>query len=426
VGLLTAWTSAAHPARFRLAALSVRWLAPSLICLSLGSTTYMLLNGYKRFFLAAFGDASWKFCLLAALGVGVGLFGVTYEAVLWGLLAGSIAKLATHLLGLRGRLGRLRFSLRLNTPAMRAMGALMLPLICGIVFAKVRDIFNNVTILSCLDTEGLMKANSLGRKLYVTIGWLVPYALSIAMFPFLCELVDREDHRAFARVLSRSCRMLLAVFIPLALVCAALSRPLSSLLFLWGRTSAGDVEWISLSMACYILVLPAAAVEYLLMQAFFAQRRMVSITVAGIAFSALSIAVSYAGIRLAGARGAWALAVVALGFTLSRTLKSVALVVLLKRRLQIFAPGETLLFLARCAAAGLAAAAAGYGGAAAAGGLAGTVTGKIAPLLQLGAGTAAAGAALLGALRLLRIEEPRVMCRWALERLRARRPASEA
>jgi hypothetical protein len=40
-----------------------RTLGPAVIGLSLGSTTYVLLNGYKRFFLAAFGDAVWKFAV---------------------------------------------------------------------------------------------------------------------------------------------------------------------------------------------------------------------------------------------------------------------------------------------------------------------------------------------------------------------------
>ena len=42
---------------FELAVQGVRLMAPALICFSLGSTTYILLNGYKKFFLAAFGDA---------------------------------------------------------------------------------------------------------------------------------------------------------------------------------------------------------------------------------------------------------------------------------------------------------------------------------------------------------------------------------
>ena len=185
---LGAWTDRLRPEEFAMGQRVLFIMAPALIAFSLGSTTYMLLNGYKRFFLAAFADASWKFCVLAAVLLGMGLLGVDYRAIVYGILAGSVAKLGTHLAGLRRELHRFRPSLALSNPAVRRMALLMLPLIGGIVFAKVRDVFNNVSILSRLETEGLLMANSLGRKLYIALGWMIPYALSIAMFPFFCEM----------------------------------------------------------------------------------------------------------------------------------------------------------------------------------------------------------------------------------------------
>ena len=55
--------------------------------------------------------------------------------------------------------------------------------------AKVRDTVNSVYLLSALDQSGLMQANSMGRKLQSTLLFLIPYTLSIAAFPFFCELV---------------------------------------------------------------------------------------------------------------------------------------------------------------------------------------------------------------------------------------------
>jgi peptidoglycan biosynthesis protein MviN/MurJ (putative lipid II flippase) len=71
----THWSEATHPEAFTLAASSVRRMAPGLIGLSLGSTTYVLLNAYKRFFLAAAGDALWKFVVAGALIAGTGAAG---------------------------------------------------------------------------------------------------------------------------------------------------------------------------------------------------------------------------------------------------------------------------------------------------------------------------------------------------------------
>ena len=326
------WNPTDDPAKFGLARAALTWLAPALIFLSLGSTTYMLLNGYKRFFLAAFGDASWKFFFAGAVAVGVGIMGWGYRCLIFGLLAGSAAKLVTHLFGLLKELRHFRFRIDLRSRPVRTMFYLMLPLIGGIVFAKFRDIFNNVYVLSATDTDGLIQANSFGRKLYTTVSWLIPYTLSIAMFPYLCEMVDRKDDAEFGRVLTTTSRMLLSVFIPVALVCTIVSEPVTALLFEGGEFDRQMTTWTSIAMASYTFVLPAAALETVLMQGFFAHRRTFLITTIGIIFSFFSVLVSFTGINLLGYTGSIALAIVALGFVASRTLKVLTLIFFIRRR----------------------------------------------------------------------------------------------
>lgn len=95
VHFLTSWRAESSPDKYALAVKSVRTMAPAVIGLSLGSTTYVLLNGYKRFFLAAFGDAVWKFCVVGFLVVGAALAKDSAQMLMWGLVAGSVCKFAT-------------------------------------------------------------------------------------------------------------------------------------------------------------------------------------------------------------------------------------------------------------------------------------------------------------------------------------------
>lgn len=420
VGLVTSWTSDKDPAKFALACDSLVGMAPALICLSLGSTTYMILNGHKRFFLAAFGDASWKIVTLISVIVGVGLMGGSWRAIVFGLVVGSFAKLATHLVGLLRELRELRLSLSLRNPAVKAMLILMLPLIAGIAFAKVRDVFNNQYILSYVRTEGLMTANSFGRKLYTAIGWLVPYAISIAMFPYFCELVDRDDREHLGDILTKSGRMLLAVFIPFSIACLVFSGPLTSLLFQGGEFGPAMTRWTSASMACYTLVLPAFALEYLLIQAFFANRKMISVTVIGVSCSMVSVLVSYAGIRLLGATGTSALLVVAGGFVASRTLKTVLLVYVLKRIMPLFPIAETGLLLLRCAGTGVLAAVVCLLVDSAFTSYVSEQPGKIVTMIRLGCDGGACGLGFLLGMALFRLREPYDMLKWALQKIRGR------
>ena len=422
--LWTQWSEASHPESFALAAGSVRRLAPALLGLSLGSTTYVLLNAHKRFFLAAFGDALWKFVVAAGLVAGMGLMGLGAEVLVWSIVAGSVLKLLTHLAGLRDKLGWFRPRLDLANPALRRMLWLALPLLAGIVFAKIRDNINNVYLLSELDSAGLMQANSMGRKLQGAIHFLVPYSLSIAVFPFFCELVDRDDRAQLGAFITRSGRLLLVLFIPFACIVAALAHPLTDLVFAGGRFDDVAVRRTAVSMACYTFMLPAAAVEALVMQAFFANRRMVAVTVCGMVFSALSMGISWLGLRLCGGRELLVLAAIAGGVALTRALKSWTLVLMLRRHAPVFPLGPTLGFLMRLALVSTVAGGAAWGASRLVAGAADAAAGnRFADLAQLAAGSLAALGAGVAAAALLRLTEPRELLQIA-RRVRSSRHVS--
>ncbi len=359
IWLFTDWTRAANPNKYALMRESIQWLAPCLIFLSLGSTTYIILNSYKKFFLAAFGDASWKICVVISLIVGYFL-GLGYRALFFGLLVGSAAKLLTHLAGMLKKLKYLRVSFDLKSRAFRAMVLLMLPLLAGIIFAKFRDVFN-VRVLTHIDHRGVVQSADLGRKLFSTVSWLVPFTLQIALFPFLCDLAERNDKEQLGRVLTKSCRLLAAVFIPGALVLAALSERFSVFVFLGGKTGLQVVVWTGIATACYVLVLPAAAVECVLMQGYFAKRKMVSVSIIGITCSSLSVLISFLFVIKLEVGPKGALLAVALGFVFSRIIKSIVLSVVLGRSVPLFPFLPTLGFLGKLALIGVAAGAATWG-----------------------------------------------------------------
>jgi len=439
IGLFTKWTEAEDPSRYRLLRQSLQVLAPALFFLSLGSTTYMLLNGYKKFFLAAFGDASTKVCIILGLVIGMKVFGLDYRALFLGILFGSAAKTLTHAVGLAKRLRYLRPSLDWRNPAFRTMLVLMLPLLAGIIFAKIRDNFNNIYILTHIDQKGILMANDLGRKLFATIQWLVPYALQIALFPFLCELVSQRDREKLGMVLGSSCKLLLAVFVPAAVLLFVLGRPISVLIFLGGKTGIELASWAGLSTACYCLVLPAAAVECVLMQGYFADQRTVSVTVIGVLSSMFSVMLSYIYIVFVGVTPQGALVVVALGFVISRCLKSAALAIYLERSTPMFHRRDISVFFFKLAVLSVAVGAVTW--------LVSTGVDKVFPdgiskaLEQLGSGSdvhisrvriamriviagAAGGIVYLAGSFALRLAEPRQMIMWAVEKVLKKKNAT--
>lgn len=421
VRLVTFWSPEKGAESFLRATDAIRHLAPALIGLSLGSTTYVLLNSYKRFFLAAFGDAVWKFTVVGALLCFAFRANDAGAVLIWGLVAGSILKLATHLVGLRDKIAYLRPSFSWRSPAMKSLLLLSLPLLAGILFAKVRDVVNNVYVLSALDSDGLMQANSMGRKLQDLLRWIVPYTLSIAVFPFFCEMVDQGDRKSLGDFITRSGRQLIAVFLPFAAVVAVLAEPMTSFIFSGGHFDALAVRRTSVSMACYTFALPAAAVEAILMQAFFANRRTLSVSVVGILFSSFSVGLSLLGLRYCAGDGLLFLGIVAGGFSLSRWLKSASLVVLLRRSAPVFPFRDTLGFLARVFLSALVAAASAwillgfFGGI-----IPASWPGRVADLVRIAIPGALSVVVLLLAFLVFRVREPFELFAMARDAAKAR------
>jgi putative peptidoglycan lipid II flippase len=421
---LTRWITYFDPAKkkenFDLAVQGVRLMAPALICLSLGSTTYMLLNGYKKFFLAAFGDAVWKAFVLISVVVGVYFLGISWKALVFGIVVGSVTKLLTHLIGLFRQLHFIRPSFRIWTPAFKAMILLMIPLFIGIVFAKGRDFYNNITVLSSLEADGLIKANAYGRKLFQALGMIVPYTLSIAMFPFFCDLVSKNDKEKLGEILTKSGRMLLVLFVPIALVVVVYAPVLVKLLVM-GKFSEEDAVLAGISMACYTLVLPAYGMEMLLMQAFFAKRKMVLVTFIGMTFSTLSILISYFGVIKFGAKGVTALIVVALGYVLSRILKTAVLLGILKRSVPMFKWQESCSFFVRLTVVGGSAGVCTWLAFRVFDSSLGVPGGKIMLIAKLALGGLMATFVFFAGTTLLKIREPFEMWSWGKEKIKAKR-----
>ena len=332
---------------YRCLRLGLPIIAPALLFLSLGTTTYVMLNGYKKFFLAAFGDASTKICCIIGLIVGAALH-LGVKALFFAILIGAVAKVATHLLALFPKLKYLRPSFNWKNPAFRTMLLLMLPLIAGVVFAKVRDIFNNIYILTggyIADQQDVLKANDLGRKLFATIQWMVPYALQIALFPFLCDLANSEDKKKLGEVISNCCKMLLSIFVPAAITLAIIGIPLTVLIFQGGETNVQVAALGGISTICYCFVLPAAAIESVLMQGSFAERKTIAVTVIGLSTSFISVIISYVFIVHIGVSPKGALITVALGFVIAKFLKSIMLIINLRRSTPIFPAKDLFIFL---------------------------------------------------------------------------------
>ena len=159
------------------------------------------------------------------------------------------------------------------------------------------------------------------------------------------------------------------------------------------------------------------------MQAFFSSRRMIAPSIAGMAFSILSAAVAYQLVIVGGIHdNAQILVIVSLCYVLSRVLKAIVLVGLLKWTVPVLPLPQTMAYLGRLAIAGGGSAAAAWGAQILLNGplskilkaLPGALRRNAAEAIFIGA---AAGGVYLVLSLLLRMEEPHQCLQWTREKL---------
>jgi peptidoglycan biosynthesis protein MviN/MurJ (putative lipid II flippase) len=243
---------------------------------------------------------------------------------------------------------------------MRRFLFLAAPLLVGSAVAQLRDLVNYRAVLFPLSRAGtdLVSASELGRTVPMGLDNLVPYSVSIAMFPYFCDMVDKDDLGALGEAITRSARVLVLFFAALAGALAAVALPVTAVIF--ANLDSGTLRLAALASACYLCVLPALAVEKPFMVAFFSNRRTVTPTLLGVVFSFASIGVSVVCIRTIRLTGADALLGVAAGYVAARYMKVVALAVFLRRKVPIFPAPQTAAFLARALAVALVCAGSAY------------------------------------------------------------------
>jgi putative peptidoglycan lipid II flippase len=300
-------------------------LAPSVFFLSIAVTLYMLLNSYKRFHLAAFGDQVFaKLVPLLALVLLYAFAGL--YALLFGIVVGALAKLALYVWGLRAELRNFRLELDLRSVAMKHLWLMILPLAAGVLVAFFRNRGEDLLLSAVLGGRAMTIVIYARAPVDIPIQ-IFPAALSIAIFPFISEYFARKNYDELFAVLGKGIRIIFLAFLPLTVALLILAHPLTAAAFRGGKYTADDVLLTTTALRWYAIAYVFLGLELLLLQFFYAARETWTPTWTGIMTSLVQLLIlSELIIRAGDDVGAFTLA-----FSASKALKVALLFVLLVR-----------------------------------------------------------------------------------------------
>lgn len=258
----------------------LRVTAPALMFLSLFAVLSGLLYALRRFTWPAFASAVFNGMIVLVTLVFHARLGITAVAVGW--LVGAGVQLALQAPGLRD--ARLRIRLRgiLASPGVRTIGLLYIPVMASLAL----DVLVNRTFsynLASSTGEGSISYMSWATTLIQFPQGLVAIAISAAILPTLSRQAAQADGLpAFKNTLGQGLRLAIVLIIPAAVGLFVLAAPVVSLLFEHGKFTATDTAFTALALRLYLLGLPFAAIDLLLVFAFYARQNTLTPALVGL------------------------------------------------------------------------------------------------------------------------------------------------
>jgi len=252
-----------------LTALLLRVTLPAVVFLNISSVLSGLLYSLKRFTLPAFTAAVYNAGIIAVTLLLKQRLGIAAMAM--GLLVGSVMQMIVQLPGLRD--ANLRFVARLWHPGLKRIVLLFLPIALGVSVDVLISRPISLTLASQTGEGGISWMNYATYLVQLPHG-LVATAISFAVLPTLsmhaADMRAGRDSQAFRSTLGKGLRLVSVLIIPATVGLFVLATPVISLIYEHGDFTAFDTQMTSLALQLYLLGLPFAALDLLLVFSFYA------------------------------------------------------------------------------------------------------------------------------------------------------------
>ncbi len=329
-----------------------RTLAANLMRVALISVVFQGLAGVltsalyaqNRFALPAFATAIYNVGIIVGIWLLAPTLGVPALAI--GLVIGAAAQFLLQASGLRAFWRAYRPRLDLNDSAVRRILALAATVAAGLV-VTVAGVLIDRNLASHLDQGSLSSMDYATRIIQFPLG-IVGLAVSFAILPTLARFNDGADGSLaeYRDALVFGFRLVLLLMLPFLAVVAALHYPVVEVLFQRNRFLPEDTARTAAIFLAYSPQLPLTAMDYLLINAFYARQNARTPVLVGVVSVLIYVA---AALSLIGPFGAVGLG---LADALKNSSHALILLFLLRRALPGLHLGQALLpFLARTAPA---------------------------------------------------------------------------
>ena len=229
-----------------------------------------ILNSYHQFAIPAFTPVLLNICLIASAFFLAPYFDEPLMALAWGVAIAGITQLLLQLPALL-KLGLMPIpKIKRGHKGVKKIAILMIPAIFGSSVAQINLLLDTV-IASFLVTGSVTWLYYSDRLLEFPLG-VLGIAIATVILPTLSQQHARASTEQFNQTLNWALRLVALITIPACAGLFILAAPILASLFEYGKFSAHDTYFSSLSLMAYMLGLPALIVIKILAPGFYARQ----------------------------------------------------------------------------------------------------------------------------------------------------------
>jgi putative peptidoglycan lipid II flippase len=244
----------------------LRLMMPALVFLGLSGALTGVLYALRRFLFPALATSVLNAGVILAVLLFARRLGIAAAAL--GVILGASLQVLVQLPGLRGARLRPRFSL--SHPALRKILRLYGPVVLGVVIGMVGSVIDR-RLASGTGEHSIAWMRYATTLIQTPLG-LVAAAVSLAVLPAMSRADSEGDRRSYEATLALGIRLILTLVIPATAGLLSLGRPIVALIFERGEFTAYDTEIVTRALNLYLIGLPFAALDQVLIFAFYARK----------------------------------------------------------------------------------------------------------------------------------------------------------
>lgn len=229
-----------------------------------------ILNSYHQFAIPAFTPVLLNICLIASAVFLSPYFDEPLMALAWGVAIAGVSQLLLQFPALL-KLGLMPLpKIKRGHEGVKKITKLMIPAIFGSSVAQINLLLDTV-IASFLVTGSVTWLYYSDRLLEFPLG-VLGIAIATVILPTLSQQHARASSEQFNQTLNWALRLVALITVPACAGLFILAGPILTSLFEYGKFSAHDSYFSSLSLMAYMLGLPALIVIKILAPGFYARQ----------------------------------------------------------------------------------------------------------------------------------------------------------